>query len=240
MQVGRVSICRLMNFKRIRLYRIAILCCIAVLIVALVHASDAKPGVSPDSAWELLQAGNSRFVAGRLAHPDQTVVRRKEVAQGQHPFALVLTCADSRVSPELYFDQGLGDLFVVRNAGNVIDDHVIGSIEYAVEHLGVSLVIVVGHTKCGAVSAAVAGGDAPGHIGSIVKSIEPAVRAAAEKSGDPVDNAVTANAALMAAALRKSNPILAEAVEHGALRVEAAKYDLVTGRVELIEPEAEK
>jgi carbonic anhydrase len=183
----------------------------------------------------LLQAGNERFVAGKLTHPDQTVARRTDVAQGQHPFALVLTCADSRVSPELYFDQGLGDLFVVRNAGNVLDDHVIGSIEYAIAHLGVNLIVVIGHTKCGAVSAAVAGGHAPGHIGSLIEAIEPAVHACEGQPGDKVDNAVGANARLVAEGLRASGPILNEAVKRGTLRVVAAKYNLATGRVETVE-----
>ena len=219
----------------LRRVRLVSLGCLVSLVFSPAGAAESGPAVSPDSAWELLQAGNARFVTGRLAHPDQTIARRREVANGQHPFALVLTCADSRVSPEIYFDQGLGDLFVVRNAGNVIDDHVIGSIEYAVEHLGVSLVLVIGHTKCGAVSAAVSGGHAPGHIESIVKSIEPAVHASASKAGDKVDNAVTLNACIMADCLRTSEPFLSAAVAKGTLRVLAAKYDIATGRVDLVE-----
>ena len=200
----------------------------------LLLSAAAKPKISADIALEILMAGNSRFVAGRLTHPDQTTARRKDLALGQQPFAIILTCADSRVSPEIYFDQGLGDIFVLRNAGNLLDDHTIGSIEYAVEHLGSGLILVVGHSKCGAVGAAVAGGDAPGHIPSIVESIKPAVAASASEAGDKVDNAVRANARLVAAALRQSEPILGEAVKRGHVKVVAARYDLASGRIEIL------
>jgi carbonic anhydrase len=200
-------------------------------------ASDsgaAKPKVTPEAALELLVAGNRRFAAGRPMFPDQSPARRRELAQGQKPFAIVLTCADSRVAPELYFDQGLGNLFVLRNAGNLLNDHTIGSIEYAVEHLKVGLIVIVGHEKCGAVAAAVAGGHAPGHIGSIVASIQPAVQASADEGGDKVENAVRANARLVAAALEASDPILNEAVKAGRLKIVPARYDLETGKVELL------
>ncbi len=202
---------------------------------SLAAGSGAKPKVTPEAALELLLAGNARFMAGRPIFPDQSPNRRRELAEGQKPFAIVLTCADSRVAPELYFDQGLGNLFVLRNAGNILNDHTIGSIEYAVEHLGAGLNVVIGHAKCGAVAAAVAGGHAPGHIGSIVESIQPAVQASAEQSGDKVDNAVRANARLVATALQASDPILSEAVKHGHLKVVPARYDLVTGKVEMLD-----
>ena len=183
---------------------------------------------------DLLMAGNRRFVKGRMLHPDQTIGRRQDLAKGQQPFAIILTCSDSRVPPEVYFDQGLGDIFVVRTAGNVINDHVIGSIEYAVEHLKAPLLLVIGHERCGAVAAAVSGGHVAGHIGSIVESIAPAVKAAAGKPGDPVDVTVTTHALLTAEALRTSDPILAAAVKAGHLTVLAARYDLDTGRVDLL------
>lgn len=195
--------------------------------------------VRPDSALELLVEGNSRFVAGRTIRPDQGVARRAELAKGQQPFAIVLTCADSRVSPEIYFDQGLGSIFVIRNAGNVLDDHVIGSIEYAVEHLGAGLIVVVGHSKCGAVAATVAGGHAPGHLPSIVHSIEPAVKRSAGEPGDKIDNAVRTNAQLVAAELQACGPILSEAVAHGKLKVVAARYDLASGKVRILPTLAE-
>jgi carbonic anhydrase len=138
------------------------------------------------------------------------------------------------VGPEVVFDQGLGDLFVVRNAGNVLDDHTIGSIEYAVEHLHAPLIVVLGHSKCGAVSAAIAGGHAPGHIASVVEAIEPAVEETKNQPGDKVDNTVQANARRVAAVLNRVEPILSEAVKDGKLKVVAARYDLDTGRVELL------
>jgi len=141
--------------------------------VATTPASVGKESsLTADQALQRLIEGNRRYVAGAATHPDQTTQRRAELAKGQFAFAIVLTCSDSRVVPELFLDQGLGDLFVVRNAGNILDDHVIGSMDYAVEHLHVPLVLVVGHEKCGAVSAAVAGGEAPCHIRSVVAALE--------------------------------------------------------------------
>ena len=145
----------------------------------------------------------------------------------------MLSCADSRLSPEIIFDQGLGDLFVVRNAGNVLDDHVIGSIEYAVEHLHASLIVVMGHSGCGAVTAAAGGGEAPGHLPAIVESLAPAVALARKKPGNAVENAVRINAKLGTAALAQSEPILRAAVTSGRVKVVAARYDLGTGQVEI-------
>lgn len=204
------------------------------LVGSLACASDHAPTASADTALGRLTAGNKRFVADALSHPSQSAERRTETAQGQHPFAVILTCADSRLSPEIIFDQGIGDLFVVRNAGNLLDDIVLGSIEYAVEHLHVSLVVVLGHTKCGAVSAAVAGGEAPGHLKSIVASLGPAVGLAKKKPGDPVDNAVRIGAKLSAAALAQNEPILGELVKAGKIKVLAARYDIATGQVEFL------
>ena len=155
---------------------------------------QASTPLTADEALARLMEGNQRFVSGRAIHPNQTVERRAALAGGQTPIAIVLTCSDSRVAPELYFDQGLGDLFVIRNAGNVLDDHALGSMEYAVDHLHVPLILVVGHGKCGAVSAAVAGAHAPGHIQSIVDSIAPVVDGIKDQPGDKLDNAVRANA----------------------------------------------
>jgi len=193
-----------------------------------------ESNLTADQALQRLVAGNERYVAGAATHPDQTAQRRAELAKGQFPFAIVLTCSDSRVVPELFLDQGLGDLFVIRNAGNILDDHVIGSMEYAVEHLHVPLVLVVGHEKCGAVSAAVAGGEAPGHIRSVVEALEPAVEQARNLPGDKVDNAVRANAARAAEILTRVQPILKEAASSGKLMVVPARYDLATGRLEIL------
>jgi carbonic anhydrase len=154
---------------------------------------------------------------------------------GQHPFAVILGCADSRVSPELLFDQGLGDLFVIRVAGNIADDAVLGSIEYAVEHLGTRLVVVLGHEKCGAVSAAVEGGEAAGHLKALVAAIRPSVESTAGDPGDKVHNCVVANALRVARQLRESQPVLKEYVEKKGLKVVAADYALDTSKVNLLD-----
>jgi len=237
-----------------RLLRVAILACLAWSFPSRVQAEGATaqpaahstpspvaatteakgPGPTAGQALQRLIDGNARYVAGGATHPDQTTQRRADLAKGQAPFAIVLTCSDSRVAPELFLDQGLGDLFVIRNAGNILDDHVIGSMEYAVEHLHVPLVLVVGHEKCGAVSAAVAGGEAPGHIRSIVEALEPAVEQVKNLPGDKVDNVVRANAQRGAEILAHVEPILKEATGHAGLLVIAARYDLATGRLEIL------
>ncbi|MCX6954507.1 MAG: carbonic anhydrase [Verrucomicrobia bacterium] len=189
---------------------------------------------SPEDALQRLLDGNARFVAGHAEHPNQSVARRVETAAGQAPFAVILTCSDSRVSPEFYFDQGIGDLFVVRDAGNTLNDHVIGSIEYAVEHLHASIVLVVGHEKCGAVAAAIAGGRADGRIGTIIEAIRPAVKETRNQSGDKTDNAIRSNARRAAQALTATGPIISHAVQSGEIKIFAARYDLDSGRIELI------
>jgi carbonic anhydrase len=190
--------------------------------------------VSPDEALRRLLDGNKRYVQAALAHPNQTVERRTELTKGQHPFAIILTCSDSRVAPELFFDQGLGDLFVIRNAGNILDDHVIGSMEYAVEHLNVGLILVVGHSKCGAVAATVAGGTVPGHIRSVTDAIAPAFEEAKNQSGDKTENTVRSNAKRWATILNQVDPFLKKAVQDGHLKIQAACYDLHSGAVELL------
>jgi len=198
-------------------------------------AVDPAPALKAEDSLARLSDGNKRFVAGTADHRDQSAERRLQVAEGQHPYAVILACADSRLSPEIIFDEGLGDLFVVRNAGNLLDDHVIASIEYGVEHLHIPLVVVLGHTKCGAVTAAVGGGELPGHLPSIAQSLAPAVTMAKKKPGDAVDNAVRINARLSAAALSGMEPIIGEAVKSGKLKVIAARYDIATGHVEFLE-----
>ena len=193
--------------------------------------------LNSDQALQQLMSGNQRYVTAQvtqLLHPHQTPQRRAEVAQGQHPFAIILSCADSRVPPEIVFDQGLGDLFVVRVAGNIVDDVVTGSIEYAAEHLHVPLLVVMGHSKCGAVAATVAGGEVPGHLPSLVQAIQPAVDKAKGQLGDLLDNAIKANVALVVEQLKSSQPILAHLVHEGKLKVVGARYDLESGAVDVI------
>jgi carbonic anhydrase len=183
-----------------------------------------------DGALQRLVEGNGRYVASKLTHPNQGAERRMEVSKGQSPFAIIVGCSDSRIPPEIVFDQGLGDLFVVRVAGNVLEDIGMGSIEYAVDHLGVSLVVVLGHGKCGAVSATVQGGHAPGHIGAIVKAISPALEKAKGLAGDLTDNTIKVNAQLMVEQIKSSAPILSGKVSEGALKVAGAYYDIERGK----------
>lgn len=208
-----------------------------VFAAALIAGGHEAPAaLTPEQALARLKAGNMRFVKHKEKHPDISFDRRRSLSRdGQHPYAVILGCSDSRVPPELIFDEGLGDLFVIRDAGNVVDDEVLGSIEYAVEHLGVRLVVVLGHEKCGAVSAAVAGGEAHGHIKAVMKAIEPAVEETKGMPGDKVHNCVLANARRVARLIRESEPILKEAADHKKIQVIAADYDLETYSVEFLD-----
>src|SRR6476620_4792029 len=174
-----------------------------MVISSLAFASGpTAPIVAPDEALGRLKAGNERFVTNKDSASKPVAARRTETAQEQHPFAIVVGCADSRTAPEIIFDQNIGDLFVIRTAGNLVDDHALGSIEYAVEHLGARLIVVLGHERCGAVTAALASANAPGHVQSLVRDIQPAVVATKGKAGDATDLAVAENARLMAAKVR--------------------------------------
>lgn len=199
-------------------------------------AHAAPDGVPADEALARLLDGNARFVTSSAGHPHQDAARREVLAGGQAPFAIVVSCSDSRVPPEVVFDQGLGDLFVIRVAGNVVDDLGLASIEYAAEHLGTKLVMVLGHERCGAVTAAVQGGHLPGHLPTLMEALQPAVDAHREAHGDPVEGAMLANIELTAANIRSSAPILAGLVAGGELRVVGARYDLDTGAVEVVDP----
>jgi len=187
----------------------------------------------PAKALALLKDGHARYVSGAPLAKDISQARRSELAKGQKPFAVILTCSDSRVPPEVVFDQALGDLFVVRTAGNVVDPVVLGSIEYAVEHLGAPLVVVMGHTSCGAVKATVEGGEAPGSIGAITKLIAPAVeQAKAEGTRDSAfaEKSADNNVELQLAAVGGSK-ILEEKVKSQQLEIVGAKYDIESGMV---------
>src|SRR6266705_4459987 len=199
-------------------------------VVALVLAAEhPAASVSADAALAKLKEGNARFSSSKVSQGKPTAAKRAETAQTQHPFAIVLGCADSRTAPEIVFDQNIGDLFVVRTAGNLVDDHGLGSIEYAVAHLGARLVVVLGHQRCGAVTAALASDTAPGHVQSLVRDIQPAVKAAKGKDGNVTDIAVAENARLMAAKIRNEASLGEFAKE---VRIISGVYDLETGKVE--------
>ena len=178
--------------------------------------------------------GNKRFSSSKQSHPNQDRERRQQLVKGQKPFAVIVGCSDSRISPEIIFDQGLGDLFVIRVAGNIVDDVALGSIEYAVDHLGTQLIVVLGHSKCGAVTATVQGGAVHGHIGSIVQAIKPAIETARELSGDLTDNTIKANARLVADQIQHSDPVLSELARLGKIVVVSAYYDIENGEVHIL------
>ena len=221
--------------------RLLVATAVAVLAIApfarAQHAATpghGAPSVSADQALEQLMAGNARFVAHAPQHPNQSAARVHELAGGQHPIAVVLSCADSRVGPELVFDQGLGDLFVVRVAGNIADDATIGSIEYAVEHLGAPLIVVMGHQKCGAVTAAMNGGESGNHIHAVVDPILPVVAEARKSAADPLDAAIRLNVNRVVDQLEHTTPILAAKVGDRTLRIVGAYYSLEDGQVTLL------
>lgn len=192
---------------------------------------QAESKVTADSALTELKTGNAHHARHQYQHPHEAVARQRELVAGQHPHAEILSCADSRVPPEIVFDQGLGDLFVVRVAGNVATDTEIGSLEYGAEHLHIPLLVVLGHESCGAVTAAVQGGDADGHIAALISLIKPAVDMSRGMPGDPVANAVRSNVQKVVLQLRSSTPILSELVAHGKLKIVGAVYSLETGEV---------
>lgn len=209
-----------------------------VLLVSAcgVAAPAASEGVavSGETVRQTLIAGNKRYIDAKMSHPGQTALRRNELVNGQNPVAAIVCCSDSRVPPEIIFDQGLGDLFVIRLAGNIMDDIAVGSLEYSVEHLGVKYIMVLGHEKCGAVEAAIKGGEAHGQIRSLVKAIQPAVEKVRTRPGDLLDNAVRANVAMVVEKLKSSGPILEKLVKDGTLTIEGARYDLDDGSVTIL------
>ncbi|HEY0161546.1 MAG TPA: carbonic anhydrase [Edaphobacter sp.] len=204
-------------------------------------APRATPAPGADKALHLLMEGNARFVKGAITHPGRTPEDFGPLAAGQNPIAAILGCADSRVPPEILFDLGIGDLFIIRVAGNYVNGagaSVKGSIEYAVAELGVSLVMVLGHSQCGAVKAAIQhlhDKDAlPGAINDLVNTIKPAVLDSEHMPGDPLENAIRTNVLHSVNRLHSLEPVLAPAVRSGKLNVVGGVYDLATGKVDLL------
>lgn len=199
----------------------------------IIAQSDNFEEMSPDEVLAVLMEGNKRFVAQKAKNPSQDLVRVRELAEGQSPFVSILSCADSRVPPEIIFDRGLGELFVVRDAGNIATPEEIGSLEFGTLVLGSKVLVVMGHQNCGAVKAAIKGGSLPGSIGSIVDAILPAVESSSGQAGDQVENVVKANVRLQKERL-KSSPVISQLIEEGKLKVVGAYYNLKTGEVSLI------
>lgn len=196
-------------------------------------ASSSGPGVTAEVALQKLMDGNKRYVEGTMSGTKIcNLEARQKLVAGQHPYAIILSCSDSRVPPELVFDEGLGEIFVVRVAGNVAaKGEIIGSVEYAAEHLGVPLVMVLGHEKCGAVKATVdSKGHAEGNIGAIVSDIAPAI---GQAKGADAEDVADANLDLVKKNLTAGSPILAKLVEEGKLKIVTGKYHIDHGDVVL-------
>lgn len=202
-------------------------------------AIDPAP-LTPTEAWQKLSEGNSRFVSGDVAHPNQNAARRSSLTEAQHPIAAIFGCADSRLAAEIIFDVGLGDVFVVRTAGQVIDDAVLGSLEFSVEELNVPLIVVLGHDSCGAVSAAVnsaSTGKMPtGYVRDLVERILPSVLSANGKTGEPasVNETVEEHVKQTMERMTHHSRVLNDAVVEGRTAVVGVTYRLDEGRADLV------
>lgn len=211
-----------------------------VSALAPAPVKDGKSALSPDEALELLKQGNQAFLRDELVFPDRSEARRLELAQGQAPFCAYVSCSDSRVPPELLFGRGLGELFIIRNAGNTVDTVAMGSIEYAVAVLGVPLVVVMGHESCGAVKAAMdvveKNARFPGQIDNMIEPIIPAVLEARGQDGDKTENAVKQNVRRVVRTLREeSDPLMLKPLGEGRIKIVGAYYHLDTGAVDFFD-----
>ncbi len=201
--------------------------------LAFPERAIAQEDMTPEQALQNLIAGNRRFVSEKRENPRQTLARLTEVAQVQKPFAAILSCADSRVPSEIIFDQGFGDLFICRVAGNVATPEEIGSLEFGTLVLGAKVIMVMGHKRCGAVDATIKGAQVPGQIASLLDAIRPAVERSQGQSGERLENATKANVLLQIERLQES-PVISQLIEEGKLKIVGGYYDLDTGAVTLV------
>ncbi|MBD2776889.1 carbonic anhydrase [Iningainema tapete] len=202
---------------------------------ALADADKVNPSpVTPDEALQRLLDGNNRFLRQQRKYPDQSLERVRLIAKAQYPFASILGCADSRVPAEIVFDQGLGDLFVVRVAGNVASDSAIGSLEYSTAVLGAGLIVVLGHKRCGAVTAALEEKPVTGRVGLIIESIKPGIEQVKLSTGDVSEEAVVANILYQTEKLQERSTILGKLMAQSKLKIVGALYNLDTGKVSIV------
>lgn len=205
-----------------------------VLFVSLSSLFATKIFAATDALEKLIQ-GNERYVESQTVCHEDWSAKRVALAGKQTPFAIILSCSDSRVPPEIIFDQSLGDLFIVRVAGNIVDDFAIGSIEYGVNILGAKLILVLGHANCGAVDAALKGVHFDNHIQEIVTAIEPAVRSTKGKEENLLEMTIKANVKHVENLLRKSKPVLAKAIKNKSVHLCGGYYNLESGKVEVLD-----
>jgi len=197
----------------------------------LPEQTEPEQRLSPEAALEELLAGNRRFTSGRTSAHRRDLAMLQQTLEKQEPFAAVLSCSDSRVPVEVVFDQTIGQLFVTRVAGNIVTAEIIASLEYAAAVLGTNTILVMGHSRCGAVTAAIQGLSVPGQISTLFPYIEAAV----EQAGPDLETTIRANARIQAARLRASSPLLTAMVEEGKLKITAGHFDIRTGAVTLLE-----
>lgn len=210
---------------------------VLALFVVVVFSGVVFAGSAGDEALQKLMDGNKRYVSGSLMQKDIGETKRKELAKGQKPFAIVLTCSDSRVPPEILFDQGLGDIFIIRVAGNVVDPIVLRSIEYGAEHLNAPLLFILGHTKCGAVTATLEILETKGEPCPVAKKIMPAAEKAKKKGGtrdEVLETAIKENVKNVYEDVMKSK-IISHLVQEDKLKIVAGEYDITTGKIEMME-----
>lgn len=211
-----------------------------ILTLSLVSSVIFGPVFAADSpsfqtALKKLIDGNNRYVTSTTVCHEDWSAKRMAQAEGQAPFAVIVTCSDSRVPPEIIFDQALGTLFVIRVAGNVVDDFAIGSIEYGVTVLGANLILVLGHSNCGAVEGALKGLKFDNHIQEVLSAIQPAIDSVKGSSENVLEKAIKANVKYVKEKLKKSKPVLGELLEQGKINIAGGYYDLQTGKVEFLD-----
>jgi carbonic anhydrase len=194
----------------------------------------AATNISADDALKQLMEGNHRFTQQQSEYPHQGLKRLQEVAYAQHPYATILSCADSRVPAEIVFDAGIGDLFDIRVAGNIVTPEVLGSIEYAVLQLNTPLIMVLGHERCGAITAAVTGGKLPGSIGTLVAAIQPGIDLTEGSSDESIEKAVVSNVSYQIDAVKRNSSLIAEQILKNKLKIVGGRYDLDSGKVIII------
>lgn len=191
--------------------------------------------MTAEQVLEVLMKGNKRFYEGNMTHKNQSPERVKETKSDQNPVAAIIGCSDSRIVPEIIFDQGLGDLFVIRVAGNTVGNVCIGSVEYAAEHLEVPIVLVLGHTHCGVFKTATKGDDVHHHLGSLVETAKKAVERVKEKDGCITDNAIRENIHILMDKLQYTSPTIDKLVKANNLKIVGAIYDIETGKIEFLD-----
>jgi carbonic anhydrase len=199
----------------------------------IIAQNDLKENLTPEEALQLLIEGNQRFITNKSKNPNVSLSRVTEVAKGQNPFAAILSCADSRVPVEILFDRGFGDLFVVRDAGNIATPEEIGSLEFGTLVLGAKVILVLGHEHCGAVKATIEGKPVPGSIQSVLDAIKPALNNLTTEQKQDLEMVIKANVKLQVDNLKKS-PVISQLIKENKLKVVGAYYDLDTAKVSLV------